>query len=177
LGTPLGEPLKALGQRWGFTADSWKGARGEYWVVAQMGLLLIFALMPRYAVVLGLPPWVAALRWAVAAALLGGACILLGKGLVDLGASLTPLPYPREDGELVQTGVYALVRHCLYSGLVLGTAGLSVAWGSLSHGAVAAVLFAVLNAKASQEETWLLERYPAYADYRQRVKKLIPWVY
>lgn len=171
------QPFLQLWQRWGFTTDSWKGARGEYWVAAQMGLLLMFALVPQSGPDWGLPTWVTVLRWAVAAVLTVGGCILLGKGLVDLGSSLTPLPYPREDGNLVQTGVYALVRHCLYGGLVLGTVGLSLAWGSLSHGAVATVLFGVLNAKASQEEAWLMERYPAYADYRQRVKKLVPWVY
>ena len=27
----------------GFTKDSWKGQRGEYWVLAQMALLAVFA--------------------------------------------------------------------------------------------------------------------------------------
>ena len=54
------------------------------------------------------------------------ALVLLVKGLSDLGHSLTPLPYPRDDGQLVQTGVYSLVRHSLYSGLILGTFALSL---------------------------------------------------
>jgi protein-S-isoprenylcysteine O-methyltransferase Ste14 len=77
----------------------------------------------------------------------------------------------------VQTGVYGLVRHCLYSGLVLGTAAYSLWQLSLSHGAIALALFVLLDAKARQEETWLMARYDNYGDYRQRVKKLIPWVY
>jgi protein-S-isoprenylcysteine O-methyltransferase Ste14 len=113
----------------------------------------------------------------VAVAIALFALVLLGKGLVDLGHSLTPLPYPRDDGELVQTGVYGIVRHSLYGGIILGTFALSLWQFSLSHLAITLVLLLVLNAKAGKEEAWLQERYPAYADYRQRVKKLIPWVY
>ncbi|MEO1069642.1 MAG: isoprenylcysteine carboxylmethyltransferase family protein [Cyanobacteria bacterium J06638_6] len=166
-------------RQWGFTPDSWKGQRGEYWVLAQFVLLAVFALVPVYppAVQDLIPLTVQYGLRAAASAIALLALVLLGKGLVDLGPSLTPLPYPRDDGELVQTGVYGLVRHSLYSGLILGTLALSLWWLSLSHLAVSLALLGVLNAKASQEEVWLQARYPDYDDYRQRVKKLIPWVY
>jgi protein-S-isoprenylcysteine O-methyltransferase Ste14 len=166
-------------KRWGFTADSWKGRRGEYWVLAQMLLLLGFALVPPVSPVspLALPLGVQYGARAIAVAIALFALVLLGKGLIDLGQNLTPLPYPRDDGELVQTGVYGMVRHSLYSGLILGTLALSLWQFSLSHLAIAVILFFVLNAKANQEETWLQIRYPDYSDYRQRVKKLIPGVF
>jgi protein-S-isoprenylcysteine O-methyltransferase Ste14 len=166
-------------KQWGFTADSWKGQRGEYWVLAQMLLLLGFVLVPTYQpvdpAIFPLP--VQYSLWAIAVILALFAALLLGKGLVDLGPNLTPLPYPREDGALVQTGVYGIVRHSLYSGLILGTLTISLWRLSLSHLAIAVALLVVLNAKATREETWLQERYPDYSDYRQRVKKLIPWIY
>jgi protein-S-isoprenylcysteine O-methyltransferase Ste14 len=31
--------------------------------------------------------------------------------------------------------------------------------------------------KSRREEAWLLGAYPAYADYRRRVRKLVPLVY
>ncbi|QQE65449.1 protein-S-isoprenylcysteine methyltransferase [Leptolyngbya sp. BL0902] len=166
-------------RQWGFTPDSWKGQRGEYWVLAQMVLLGVYVVLPRYQ---PFPPAHIPLGWRYGAMGLAGgitllATLLLGKGLLDLGQNLTPLPYPREDGELVQTGVYGWVRHSLYSGLILGTFGLGLGQFSLSHIAVSFALFGVLNAKANQEEVWLQERYPEYQDYRQRVKKLIPWVF
>ncbi len=169
----------ALFKQWGFTADSWKGQRGEYWVLAQMLLLLGFVLVPAYQPVARatLPAAVQYGVWAIAAGLGWFAAVLLGKGLIDLGPNLTPLPYPREDGVLVQTGVYGLVRHSLYSGLILGTLAYSLGSLSLSHFAITIALFLVLNAKATQEEVWLEARYPDYGDYRQRVKKLIPWIY
>lgn len=166
-------------KQWGFTAESWKGKRGEYWVLAQMALLGGFGIMPTYSPLdpATLPPGVRYGVMAMAGAIGLLALVLLGKGLIDLGSNLTPLPYPREDGELVQTGVYGWVRHSLYSGLILGTFALSLGWFSLSHLGVCLTLLAVLNAKASQEEIWLQGRYPDYDDYRQRVKKLIPWVF
>ncbi|NJL45848.1 MAG: isoprenylcysteine carboxylmethyltransferase family protein [Leptolyngbyaceae cyanobacterium SM2_3_12] len=168
-----------LWSQWGFTSDSWKGQRGEYWVLGQMLLLVAFALVPQYrpAGLANLPPVALYGVRGVAVAIALLALVLLGKGLVDLGQNLTPLPYPREGGELVQTGVYGLVRHCLYSGLILGTLALSFWWLSLSHLLVTLALFLLLNAKATQEERWLQERYPDYEIYQQRVKKLIPWVY
>ncbi|MEB3289538.1 MAG: isoprenylcysteine carboxylmethyltransferase family protein [Leptolyngbya sp.] len=165
--------------QWGFTADSWKGQRGEYWVLAQMLLLVIYGVVPSYqpldpaAIPLGLRYGIVGLAGLLAIL----AVLLLGRGLLDLGQNLTPLPYPREDGELVQTGVYGWVRHSLYSGLILGTFALGLWRFSLSHLAVSLALFGVLNAKANQEEIWLQDRYPEYQDYRQRVKKLIPWVF
>ncbi len=77
----------------------------------------------------------------------------------------------------MQTGVYGIVRHSLYSGLILGTFALSLWWLSLTHLVVSIALFLVLNTKASKEEVWLAERYPDYPAYQQRVKKLIPWIY
>jgi protein-S-isoprenylcysteine O-methyltransferase Ste14 len=38
-------------------------------------------------------------------------------------------------------------------------------------------LFIFFEFKTQREERWLLEKFPAYSEYRNRVKKLIPWVY
>ena len=39
------------------------------------------------------------------------------------------------------------------------------------------VLFVFLDAKSRREERWLAEKFPAYAAYRRRVRKLVPFVY
>jgi protein-S-isoprenylcysteine O-methyltransferase Ste14 len=163
----------------GFTKDSWKGQRGEYWVLAQMALLAVFAVVPKFIpeVLTDLPLPVVYGVWGVAGAIALLSLILLGKGMIDLGQNLTPLPYPRDDGQLVQTGVYGIVRHSLYSGLILGTFALSLWWLSLTHLAVSIALFLVLDTKARKEEEWLSEKYPEYPEYQKRVKKLIPWIY
>jgi protein-S-isoprenylcysteine O-methyltransferase Ste14 len=164
---------------WGFTKEGWRqGQRGEYWVVAQAVLLIALVFVPIYRpAVIQLAPvgWYGVRAIACAIGLL--AFILLVKGLLDLGKSLTPLPYPREDGQLVQTGAYAIVRHPLYSGLILGVLSWAIFQLSLSHAIATGVFFCFFNAKANQEEQWLTEKYPDYLTYQQRVKKLIPWIY
>jgi len=164
---------------WGFSKESWRGTRGEYWVVGQAIVLTAFMLLPVYRPPLQLIPSAPSLYfvWAIAACLGVFATILLTKGLIDLGQSLTPLPYPKEDGQLTQTEVYSIVRHPLYSGLII----LTLAWAlyliSLSHLLCSLILFLLLDRKAAQEEMWLTQKYPEYENYRHRVKKLIPWVY
>jgi protein-S-isoprenylcysteine O-methyltransferase Ste14 len=49
---------------------------------------------------------------------------LLVAGLIRLGRGLTPLPYPRDEADLIQTGPFALVRHQVYGGGI----GLGVGW-------------------------------------------------
>ncbi|MBW4467246.1 MAG: isoprenylcysteine carboxylmethyltransferase family protein [Pegethrix bostrychoides GSE-TBD4-15B] len=164
---------------WGFNAESWKGQRGEYWVIAQAGLILGFLLLPAYRPLplTDLSPIAVYGLWTTAALLLLGGLILLVKGLLDLGQSLTPLPYPRSDGQLVQTGCYGLVRHPLYGGIILAAWADAIGQLSLSHlvGTLALLLF--FDLKARREEIWLSEKYADYNDYRQRVKKLIPGIY
>lgn len=164
---------------WGFSADSWQGQRGEYWVVAQALLIIGFALLPIYRP----PGWEIPSDpgiyglWGLAGFLgLVGSVFLL-KGLLDLGGSLTPLPYPREDGQLVKSGVYTLVRHPVYSGVIFITVAVAVLFLSLSHALGAIVCLLFFNAKANREEIWLQQKYLDYADYQARVKKLIPWLY
>jgi len=165
---------------WGFTREGWrKNSRGEYLVLLQGGLLAAFTILP-----VTQPPGVKIestqliyLTWIIASILGLGALILIVKALIDLGKNLTPLPYPREDGSLVKTGIYGIVRHPLYSGLILAALAWTIFQISLSHLAATAILLVFFEIKSSREETWLLQKYPDYSEYRQRVKKLIPGIY
>lgn len=157
----------------------WRGARGEWYVVAQGILMLLIAIGPR-----GAPgfsawaePWRAATTWVgVLLMILGG--VLAVWGLVALGSrNLTALPYPKEGSELVETGPYAIVRNPIYGGLIIGALGWALwlhAWLTLVF---AVGLFVLFDFKSRREERWLCERYPAYAAYQARVKKLLPWLY
>lgn len=163
---------------WGFSTDSWQGQRGEYWVLAQAAIGLGFVALPAYrppSLNLSTPGLYG--LWAITAALSLVALVFIAKGLVDLGHSLTPLPYPRNDGQLVRSGVYSLVRHPLYSGLIVAAFSWALYQVSLSHLIGTILVFVFFNAKASREERWLMQKYPEYADYQQQVKRLIPWLY
>ena len=165
---------------WGFTREGWRNnSRGEYLVLLQGGLLTAFTILPVYQ-----PPGLKIqsthllyIIWFMASILGLSGLIFIIKGLIDLGKNLTPLPYPREDGELVQTGIYGIVRHPLYSGLILAALGWTLFQMSISHLIASALLIILFEIKANREEAWLTKKYPDYSEYRQRVKKLIPGIY
>ncbi len=172
--------ISAYLAQWGWRSqDWWKGDRGEYWFFAQVIVLLSFVLVPVQTIwpLSALEPLLRSGLFGVAGLLALVALYFLGKGLLDLGQSLTPLPYPREDGQLVQTGAYGRVRHPLYAGLILGAIAWVLVTLSWPHTLLTVALTLLLNAKASQEEQWLLAKYPDYATYRQQVKKLLPGIY
>ncbi len=83
----------------------------------------------------------------------------------------------REDHELVQTGVYRWLRHPIYTSM-LGmfiTTGLAWTWWPMFF--VGLVLFiAGTEIRIAAEERLLTERFPAYADYRARVKGYVPFI-
>ena len=148
--------------------------RGEAWFAGQMALLAAIALAPRRLP--GLPEWPA---WAARPSQIAG--LLLGAvgGLValagarTLGPNLTPFPRPRDEGALVQDGVYKLVRHPIYAGLLLGALGWSLLRRSFPALVLALVLALFFDRKARREEVWLLEKFPEYAEYRARVRRRV----
>lgn len=119
------------------------------------------------------PAWPRSVAWiGVVLGLVAGVAGagLAGAGVLRLGSSLTPFPRPVEGGALQEHGVYRLVRHPIYGGVLL----LSLAWG-LFTSPVALVpvsaLAAVFEGKRRREEAWLAETYSGYADYRARVRR------
>ena len=156
----------------------WRGRRGEWYVVVQFAVLVAMVLGPR--TLAGLPPWperlinVSSIAGTVLLGL-GGLVSLLA--VVNLGSNLTPLPHPKDGATLVVGGMYRFVRHPIYFGVILMTSGFALAvhgWLTLAEAAALAVFFDI---KSRREEIWLAEHFPAYAAYRQRVRKLIPFIY
>lgn len=147
--------------------------KGGLWVVTQ-NLLTVG--------VLGLGPLTGASDWPTGWRMLGyglfGVGAVIGvKGVRELGRNRTSYPRPVADHQLVQSGVYSVVRHPLYCSLVFLSFGWSLVWSSTIALLLAASLTVVLDQKARLEERWLSERYPDYSSYRRRVRRLIPWIY
>jgi protein-S-isoprenylcysteine O-methyltransferase Ste14 len=148
------------------------GKRGEGWFLIQLALFALILVSSRTGL-WAFPIW---LR------VLGGALLVIGGiagtlGIFALGRNLSPFPKPIEGGSLVTTSVYGVVRHPIYTGLILGTLGWGLLMSSVLGVILAVVLFLFFDRKSRSEEAWLLEAYPGYAEYRERVKKLIPGIY
>ena len=84
----------------------------------------------------------------------------------------------KERHELIEGGPYRVVRHPIYSGVLLMLFGTMLVWGRLVGVVAFVVIIAGLSVKASLEERLLMRHFPdAYARYRRRVRAaLIPFV-
>jgi protein-S-isoprenylcysteine O-methyltransferase Ste14 len=151
------------------------GPRGEGWVLIQLALLGLLALAGTAGPAWG-DPWLVAGR-VVGAALVGLGITVAVLGLVGLRENLTATPRPVEGGRLIEHGIYRIVRHPIYTGIIVAAVGWGLLTASPAALVVAVGLGAFLDVKARREEAWLLAAYPAYAEYRRRVRKLLPFVY
>ena len=149
--------------------------RGGLWVVFQTAL---FA-----TVVIGPPLWPPVLPWvgeshrAVGWVLLSIGIVELAGGFIFLGSSLTPLPYPKDNSQFRKDGLFRLVRHPIYGGLILIITGYCLTLSSMTELAMAAFALLFFDRKAHREERWLRDRFPGYFEYSRRTKKFIPWLY
>ena len=119
----------------------------------------------------------AALTSAAGLVLMAAGAVLVARGLLDLGRNLTPVPRPRDDAQLVASGIYAHVRHPIYGGLMATAVG----WALLAASPVALLLALLLalffEAKSRREESWLSERYADYPAYATTTSRFFPRLY
>ena len=151
--------------------------KGGWWVVAQFIFIPLGAIA---ALIWAGPPSSGAvqivLRVLAALFLISGG-LMVGLGAARLGANLTAFPRPIASAFLVRSGVYGLVRHPIYTGVICLVAALACAFDSWVGAALAVVVFVFFDLKSRREEAWLAEKFADYRGYQSRVKKLIPFIY
>lgn len=143
---------------------------GSTLVLLQFGLLLALGLMALPA--LARPDiGIGAAVWLAASAALGGWTLRHNR----LG-NFNIHPQPKAGGRLIVSGPYRLVRHPMYSAVLLLAAGLADLSSTWTAWSAWLALLAVLWLKADLEERWLVECHPDYAAYRARTRRFVPWV-
>jgi protein-S-isoprenylcysteine O-methyltransferase Ste14 len=151
------------------------GPRGEGWLVLQ--LLLGAAIIGCGFVGVYWPGSADSFLGILGLLIAVAGVLLVVLGVLSLGHSFTPLPRPRAHTHLRQSGIFRLVRHPVYGGAILIGLGWSLADAPL--GLIPTALLALLfDLKARREEAWLIERFPAYATYREGTpRRFVPWLY
>ena len=83
----------------------------------------------------------------------------------------------KEGHELITSGPYALVRHPIYTGFLLGFVGSAVARGEWRGLLAVALVFGALWHKLKLEEKWMRAQFgESYEAYSRRVAALVPYV-
>ena len=120
--------------------------------------------------------WPAITGWTGVLAAMSGLCFAVwARGW--LGEMWSATVALKHDHKLIETGPYALVRHPIYAGILLGYAASMMVAGTLA--AVAGFVLVSLSyaAKILREEKFLRAQLGRdYEDYAKRVKAIIPGV-
>jgi protein-S-isoprenylcysteine O-methyltransferase Ste14 len=96
---------------------------------------------------------------------------------VVLGGNWSARVTLKENHELIQRGPYCVVRHPIYSGLLLMILGTALLAGQVSGFVALIVCFCGFWIKLRQEEILLTKRLPGYSEYMSRTKALVPFVF
>jgi protein-S-isoprenylcysteine O-methyltransferase Ste14 len=151
------------------------GPRGEGWLVLQ--LLLAAAIAGCGFVGVYWPGSADSFLGILGLLIAVAGTLLVVLGVLSLGRSFTPLPRPRARARLRESGIFRLVRHPVYGGAILIGLGWSLADAPLGL-IPTALLVLLFDLKAQREEAWLIERFPAYAAYRESTpRRFVPWLY
>jgi protein-S-isoprenylcysteine O-methyltransferase Ste14 len=99
---------------------------------------------------------------------------MAGAAAVSLHDGLTALPYPNAHAELRTGGLFARVRHPIYTGLLLAVISRSAASGRPAQLGVAGALLVLFQVKTRIEEDALRQRFPDYDRYAATTPRLLP---
>jgi protein-S-isoprenylcysteine O-methyltransferase Ste14 len=153
--------------------------RGNRWVLAIFALIgLLDAFLPAWTDRNGI--WVIdgdAIRWLGVALCVAGGVLRIWPVFV-LGDRFSGLVAIQPGHRLVTSGVYGVIRHPSYLGLLVSTLGWGLAFRAGVGVLLAALLIPPLIARINAEEKLLQAEFGAeYGDYRSRTSRLLPGVY
>jgi protein-S-isoprenylcysteine O-methyltransferase Ste14 len=83
-------------------------------------------------------------------------------------------PDPNKKAALVTGGIYARMRHPIYSGVLLAAFGAALSHGNILMWVIVAAMYIFFYAKSRYEEALLLYVYPEYRDYMMRTGRFLP---
>jgi protein-S-isoprenylcysteine O-methyltransferase Ste14 len=107
---------------------------------------------------------------------------LTARGRIDLGKSHTWTGYCSTSTSLITQGIYAWIRHPLYTGIyvfIIGVAAISLAHGTAIWAGVVLVgaiyIMIMLAISARRETMFLIERFGTeFEEYRNQVHAFLP---
>jgi protein-S-isoprenylcysteine O-methyltransferase Ste14 len=153
--------------------------RGNRWVLAAFALIgLLDAYLPAYTDRKEF--WTLdgnAIRWLGVALFAAGGALRLWPVFV-LGHRFSGLVAIQPGHTLVTNGVYGIIRHPSYLGLLINSLGWALAFRSVVGVLVTALTISPLLARINAEEAMLRAEFGAeYDAYRARTSRLIPGLY
>ena len=153
--------------------------RGNRWVIAAFGIIgLLAGYLPAYTDRIDF--WTIdgdTVRWIGVALFVAGGALRLWPVFV-LGNRFSGLVAIQPGHTLVTDGIYSVIRHPSYLGLLVNALGWALAFRSSVGVLLTALMIPPLLARMRSEEALLRSHFgDAYASYMARTSRLIPGVY
>ena len=118
----------------------------------------------------------------VVTTIIAGVLFLGGQGMAVAAAFqmrqyISAHPAPAPGAKLLRAGIYGLVRHPMYGGVLLMAAAFAVFDRNLTAGLLTICLAGIFHGKSRYEEGLLASVFLVYPDYVEQVPRcFIPWI-
>lgn len=108
-----------------------------------------------------------------------GSHYLFWRSHRDLGKNWSPTLQVREDHILITNGIYQRIRHPMYTAIMLWTIAQALLLTNWIAGLSGIITFGTLYIlRVGNEENMMLEQFGGqYQEYRQRTKRLVPFLF
>ena len=93
---------------------------------------------------------------------------------LSIRTSLTAMPLPKENGQLVTGGLYKFVRHPMYTSVLAFSLGLAISSGEVYKYLLFTGLYVLFYYKSRYEEVYLGRKYAGYKEYSKSTPRFIP---
>jgi len=150
--------------------------RGTGWVIAQGAIFVFFLIAVVFGDTIQDVPGLIFARIVGLIVAVSGAAVSVWS-LLAHGWQVSPFPKPVDGAHLVDSGPYRYVRHPMYSGVVIFTLGVGLAYANPVVLLSSVTFLVFFMAKTGREEEMLVEKVPGYRAYRTAVPwRIIPFV-
>lgn len=108
--------------------------------------------------------------------LIGVALAIWAVAIMRSNANIAPIP--KQNGQLISSGPYRLIRHPMYTAQVVAVFPLIVEHHTLYRIAALIILITTLLFKLHYEEKRLISHFgQPYIEYQKKTKRILPFIY
>ena len=102
--------------------------------------------------------------------------LIIAVSALQLNKNLSPFPSPKKNGKLITNGLYSIIRHPIYLGLIILLFGYGLHSGSLSKLLNTIMLSVLFHYKANYEEKLLVNVFSDYKIYQLTTFRIFPFI-
>lgn len=97
--------------------------------------------------------------------------LVIALAIIQLNKNLTPFPTPKQEGVLINSGLYKYIRHPIYSGIFIAAIGMALYNSSYWQLSISIILLILFYYKSNYEESLLIAKFKEYESYKKNTRR------